>query len=318
MINVRELIRESVTRVNIVPRRQAIPGDILETSFNLLKGVISKYNADNLLTWTQNSVLIPKATRIHIYDESDVIKGQYNLYFDTFDERDAYVLTEEDYDNDVWALVKESPNILYRVMSVGTPEGTVYTWQAIPVSEPYPQRYQEMLDYQNMLHFQVRDVAKINSIYIVTVPNEEYREYYPLEYVNHTEYDKYSRSSRVYTYTQKSEGEWVINTKPNFMNGDYRIKMTYNEAMEFDLDSDLYIPDNYVELLIVALAHKLALQYPRLDDAQMTRLQQEVQVLVDNVRTPKAEDRILNRSDYFGIDCQMTQGQLLAGNGIIF
>ena len=83
--------------------------------------------------------------------------------------------------------------------------------------------------------------------------------------------------------------------------------------MEFDLDSDLYIPDNYVELLIVALAHKLALQYPRLDDAQMTRLENEVRVLVDNVRTPKASDRILQRDDYFGVTGNMSQSELMSG-----
>ena len=110
MISVRELIRESCSRVNIVPRRQACPGDILETGYRLLRGIISKYNSADLLVWTQNSVIVPKSDNIHIYDEDDVLAGQYNMYFDTLDELNAYALSQEDMDNDVWAIVREQPN----------------------------------------------------------------------------------------------------------------------------------------------------------------------------------------------------------------
>lgn len=315
-MEVRTIITEACTRCNLVPRRQAVPGDIVENAYRLLKGIVAKYNYDNLLVWTQKSVIIPKSTLIHIYDETDVIKGENNLYFDTNEERQAYELTEEDLHNNVWAVVKESPNVLFRVMSVGTPGGTVYTWQSFVPSEPYPQRYQEMLEYQNMLHFMVRDVAKINSIYVISDTNEPYKEYYKLDFINHTDFDRYSRNARVYTYTQKSEGEWVLNVKPLYYPDNHRLKITYNEAMQFDIDSDLFIPENYIELLIVALAHKLALMYPRLDESQMNRLENEVRVLVDNVRTPKAEDRVLLRNNYWDSPHTMTQAELLAGYGM--
>ena len=67
----------------------------------------------------------------------------------------------------------------------------------------------------------------------------------------------------------------------------------------------------------MALAHKLALQYPRLDDAQMQRLEKEVQVLVDNVRAPKAEDRVLNRNDYWEDYGTLTQQELLSGRYMV-
>ena len=295
-MEIRNIIQEACVRVNICPRRQAVPGDIVENAYRLLKGIVAKYNSDCLLSWTQKSVIVPKSPVIHIYDETDVIKGDNNLYFDTTAERDAYELTEEDLHNDVWAIVKETPNILYSVITVGTPSGTVYAWQATIPSEPYSQRYQDMLAYQDMLHFQVKDVAKINSIYV---------------------YDRFMNSSRVFTYTQKSEGEWVVEIKPYIYLDNSRLKITYNESIEFDLDSELFVPDNYIELLIVALAHKLALMYPRLDESQMNRLQQEVQVLVDNVRTPKAEDRILLRNNYWDDYGCMTQYDLLTGGYMV-
>lgn len=307
--SVREIIKESCCRVNIVPRRQAVPGDIMENAYRLLKGIVAKYNNDNLLVWTQNNIILQNRELIHIYDESDVLKGDNNLYFSTTDELDAYKLTEEDYVNNVWAVVESQPSAVYKVST----DGTNYTWSTEEMNEPYPQRYQEMKRYEHMEHVQVRDVAKIDSLYLVSNTNQPYKEHYKLEFVSHTDFDKYINTANVFTYTQKSEGEWLIQIKPNVARQNYRIRLNYNEAMEFDLDSDLYIPDNYVELLIVALAHKLAIQYPRLDDAQMTRLENEVRVLVDNVRTPKASDRILQRDDYFGTTGNMSQSQLLSG-----
>lgn len=309
--SVREVIVEAATRVNLAPQRNPYPG-VVENAFRLLKGIISKYNNDNLLVWTQNSVIVPKSNLIHIYDESDYLKGEHNLYFDNESELNSYKLSEEDYENNTWAIVKEEPNVVYSVIRITTP-AVQFQWLPHVVNEPYSQRYQEMKRYEAMTHIQVRDVAKINSIYVINNTNEQYREHYKLDFVNHTDYDKFSNTSRVYTYTPKSEGEWLIEVKPYIYSGAHRLKINYNEAFNIDLNTDLYIPDNYVELLIVALAHKLALMYPRLDEAQMNRLQQEVQVLCDNVRTPRSEDRLLLRSDYFCNDrYTMSQQDLMS------
>lgn len=307
MNNVREIIKESCCRVNITPRRQAVPGDIMENAYRLLKGIVAKYNSDNLLAWTQNSIILQNHELIHIFDESDVLKGEFNKYFNTLDELNSYPLTEEDYDNNVWAIVKGQDGYWAPLPHSGSYLWSYYT------NVDNNQRYQEMRRYESMEHVQVRDVAKIDSLYLISNSNQPYKEHYKLQFASHSDFDKYINTANVFTYTQKSEGEWLIQLKPNVAKQNYRIKLNYNEAMEFDLDSDLYIPDNYVELLIVALAHKLALQYPRLDDAQMARLEKEVHVLVDNVRTPKASDRILQRDDYFGVDGNMSQSELMSG-----
>lgn len=309
MNSVRDIIKEACCRVNIVPRRQAVPGDIVENAYRLLKGIVAKYNADNLLSWTQNSIILGNSELIHIFDESDVLKGEHNMYFNSVADLENYHPTDEDFDNDVWAVVKDQPNAYYTV----TRSGTTF-WSYNNATEPYSQRFQEMKRYESMQHVQIRDVAKINSLYLVSVSGEPYHEHYKLNFVPHTDFDKYLNTAQSFTYTQKSEGEWLVQLKPIVACQRYRIKLNYNESMEFDIDSDLFIPDNYVELLIVALAHKLALQYPRLDDAQMQRLENEVRVLLDNVRTPKASDRILQREDYFMEGGNMSQMELMSGS----
>lgn len=295
--NVREIIKEACCRVNVVPRRQAVPGDIMENAYRLLKGIVAKYNSDNLLAWTQNNIILQNNELIHVFDETDFLKGEHNVYFNTVAELNNYVPT----DDKEWAIVKEQPNAYYTVIGSDT-----YTWQYHDADNT--QRYQEMKRYESMEHVQIRDVAKIDSIYLISNANQPYIK---LDFASHSDFDKYINTANVFTYTQKSEGEWLIQIKSSAAN---RIKLNYNEAVDFDLDSDLYIPDNYIELLIVALAHKLALTYPRLDDAQMTRLENEVRVLVDNVRTPRASDRIIQRDDYFGTTGNMSQRDLLNGS----
>lgn len=311
---VKEIITEAAVRVNLAPQRNPYP-IIIENGFRLLQGIVKKYNADDLLNWTQNSIIIPNSNLIHIYDNTDYLKGKYNLYFDTVPELNAYQLSAEDLQKNVWAIVKEEPNTLYTVEAEEIGQVTIYTWKGEPAKEPYSQRYQEMKRYEAMTHVQVRNVAKINSLYVISGSGQQYNEHYNLDFVNHTDFDRFSSSSKVFTYTQKSEGEWLIEIKSLGNSGDYRLKLNYNEAIVFDEDinTEWYIPDNYVELLIVALAHKLALEFPRLDGEQMTRLQNEVQVLVANVRTPKSVERNLLRQDYWGSNCRMSQSQLLSG-----
>ena len=310
-MDVRSIIKEAVTRINLVPRRQAIPGDIQETAYQLLKGIVNKYNYDNLLNFTQNSILVKNSEITHIYDEDDIVKGKNNMYFPSVEAMNAYVPSSEDYENNVWAMVEGRPDTVFIVYS---PALDVYAWHAQPLYCNDTARFQTMRNYIKMNHVQVRDVAKINSVYLVTPENEPFNLFRELDFVPAHKFDGYTYNSLAYTVVEKSEGEWLIMIKPGIALLNKRIKINYNEAIDFDIDDDLYIPDNYIELLIVALAHKLALQYPRLDDAQMSRLEQEVRVLVDNVRTPKAITRMIVRNDYdYFNDRTMTTQELLTG-----
>ena len=311
MISVRSVIKEAVTRINLIPRKQAISGDILETAFRLLKGIVNKYNYDNLLNFTQNSILVKNSEITHIYDEDDIVKGKNNMYFPSLPALEAYTPSSEDYENNVWAMVEGNPDTVYIVYS---PALDVYAWHAQPLYNNDNARIQTMRNYIKMNHVQVRDVAKINSVYLVTPENEPFNLFRELDFVPAHKFDGYTYNSLAYTVVEKSEGEWLIMIKPGIALLNKRIKINYNEAIDFDIDDDLYIPDNYIELLIVALAHKLALQYPRLDDAQMSRLEQEVRVLVDNVRTPKAITKMIIRNDYdYFNDRTMTTQELLTG-----
>lgn len=316
-MNVREIIKEAVTRVNLVARRQAVPGDLVETAFRLLKGVVAKYNNDNLLSFTQNTFVTSNSLLTHIYDESDIIAGEHNKYFKNQDELQAYEISETDYEDSVLAMIYGDPSTVFSIVRIGTPSGPVYNWIGHNAFENGSQRVQEMQNYVMMNHVQIRNVAKINSIY-VTNPANGLPINVDLQFVPKSQFDQYTNDSRVFTSVQKSEGEWVIAIKPIIANyRNWKMAINFNEGIEFDLDSDLYIPDSYTELLIVALVHKLAIQFPRLDEAQMARLEKEVQILVDNVRTPKAMTKFLEREDNSWCTHRLSQEELAGGTWIV-
>lgn len=315
-MDVRSIIKEATVRINLVPRKQAVPGDILETGYRLLKGVVNKYNYDNLLSFTENSIVVDNSPVIHFYDETQYVAGKNNMYFDSVEQLDSYEITQDDLENDVWAMVKTDREVFYTISEADTDTGTVYVWTSHLVSEDTlnQSRLQQMQAYCRMQHVYVKDVAKINSVYII-LPYGRPAQPVELMFVPSDKFDDYMNNSRVYTVVQKSEGEWIIKVKPYaYSMKDRKFKINYNESIDFDIDDELYIPDNYTELLIVALAHKLAIQYPRLDEAQMQRLETEVRVLVDNVRTPKAVTKMVLRDRYDWFDnYTATQDDLLNG-----
>lgn len=71
-MNVRDIITEALSRANIVPRRQAARGDIVETAYRLLQGIVKRYNNNNYLSFTQNEYVLhePHDTN-HIWNGID-------------------------------------------------------------------------------------------------------------------------------------------------------------------------------------------------------------------------------------------------------
>ena len=312
MYSVKEIIKEACIRVNLGRRNQGLNDGMEETGFRLLKGIITKYNNDNLMTFTQNSMILKNTGLIHIYDEIDSLKGEYNLYFNNADELNEYEPTEEDRENDVWAILKDHPNVLYRVMGVMTDQGVTYTWYGTPVTNSqYNQRYSEMKAYEAMYQANVRNVAKINTLYLINKQDPSISR--ELKFIPKEKFDDFIKTAPVYTYVQKGETEWLIELKPGVVaQANYDIKMNYNEGIDVDINDDLYIPDAYTELLIVSLAYKLALQFPRLDDNQMTRLQNDMRTMIENVRTPKADVKGIMREHSYGYG-RLTQDDLMSG-----
>lgn len=287
---VRTLITEALSRANVVPRRQAAPGYQMETGLSLLQGIVSKYNNDNYLAFTQSSIDLPSRQWIHIYDKVDTLLGDNNRYFKTLDEMTTYQITEDDYENNVWAYVDDGEHV-NTIYTITKPLQDVYVW--VPHGgQDYNARYQQMRKYAECYHIQVSDVNKLNTL---CVNRGDTYGLLKLSFLPRQDFDSYINNDLFWTFTGLAEGEWLIEVKPLVASSSVKLRLDYNRGFKVDMDTDIRIPDAYIELLTVALTHKLALKYPRLDDAQMSRLENEVKVMLDNVRSPKADVKLVKR-----------------------
>lgn len=284
---VRDIIEEALRRANVVPRRQTAPGYLLETGLRLLQGIVSTYNKDNYLSFTMNKVDIPSKEFIHIYDQDQTMLGEYDHVFDNQSQMTAYVPSVEDYVNHAWAVAKDNPNQYYGVAeSLGA-----YYWDPITVDE-YDYRAQQIQKYLAAYHIHIPNVAKLNNL---SVNRGDTYGMLKLHFLPHAEFDNYINNDLYWTYKELAQGEWLIQVKKLVASSSIKLRLDYNCGFSIDLDTDVRIPDNYIELLIVSLTHKLAIKYPRIDDAQMERLAREVTVMLENVSTPKAEAKYVTR-----------------------
>lgn len=288
-MEVRSIITEALSRANVVPRRQPAPGDLVQSSFNLLKGIVSKYNNDNFLSFTQQKLDLPARKVIHIYGEHDTMLGEYNYVFNDMAEMTRYVPSVEDKQNDAFAVIKTNPQQVYGVVeTMGA-----YHWEPIEV-DIFDPRYQQIMRYVNAYHVHLDGVSKLNTLAINRGQPCGMLELHFEPYAN---FDSYCNTDLIWTFNDLSQGEWIIEVKPYLVAQNVKLRLDYNRAIEFDLDSDLRIPDAYTELLTVALTYKLAVAYPRMDDAQVARLATELEGMLNNVKTPKADAKQVLRGD---------------------
>lgn len=299
-MEVRSIITEALSRSNVVPRRQPAPGDLMLSAYNLLQGIVGKFNNDNFLAFTQMGLSLPSKQLIHIYGKDNTMLGDYNYVFNDMSEMTSYVPSVEEKQNDAWAVVRTNPQQVYGVVeTMGA-----YHWEPIEV-DGFDPRYQQILQYVKAYHVHVDGVSKLNTLY---VDRAQPYGMLKLNFVPHADFDSYANSDLLWTFKELAQGEWIIRTKPYLASSATKFKLDYNRAVEFDLDTDLRIPDAYVELLTVALTYKLAVAYPRMDDAQVERLKTELGDMINNVKVPKADTKQVlrddgydDRSSYWGV-----------------
>lgn len=284
-MEVRTIITEALSRANIVPRRQPAPGDLLLSAYKLLQGVASKLNNDNFLAFTQSGLDLPARQVIHIYGNEDTMLDEGNYVFETIEQlNDSVPETTED-----WAMVKTMPSIVYKA-------NENLEWVPFTGVDDLDPRVQNMRRYLGAHHVHLDGVAKLNTLCINR--NQPYG-MLKLSFVPREEFDAYSSSDLLWTFKELSQGEWIIEVKPYIATQSIKLRLQYNRALEFDIDSDLRVPDAYVELLTVALTYKLAVAYPRMDDSQLARLRAEYDEMLNNVKAPKADAKQVLRDDHY-------------------
>lgn len=144
-------------------------------------------------------------------------------------------------------------------------------------------------------------IQKVNKVYWRSKEPQGLGSYAELSFANPDDFDAYPTGSGVYTWQPINDLQVVFKTK---LLPDTRIelKIYYNKKWSFGLDSELRIPEQYSELFITALTHKLALSFPRLSTEQLDKLKKELDNMIKNVKTSTRAVKYLSRKPTYGLN----------------
>lgn len=139
------------------------------------------------------------------------------------------------------------------------------------------------------------NIQKVNRVYWRAKENNGMGSYVELNYASPDDFDGYPDGSGVYTYQPVNDLQVILKVKL-LPNEGTEIKVLYNRKWSIGLDDELRIPDQYAELFIVALTHKLALTFPRLSAEQVNLLKAELTEMENNVATASRAHKYVTRS----------------------
>ena len=104
-------------------------------------------------------------------------------------------------------------------------------------------------------------------------------------------FDSYSDRDFVYNARQVSADKWLLQIKRCCINEE--LTVIYNEALECEMNTEYYAPDEYQELLILALMSKLLTVYVRSDGAMKEQVDRELNQIVDNIRSKQSNLKLI-------------------------
>lgn len=88
-MTIKDIIIEALNRSNLVPRKRAVPADMLENGYRLLKGIITKYNFSNFISFARDNLeIIPtdNVIELEIPSVTSISNIQYKVNDNETDE----------------------------------------------------------------------------------------------------------------------------------------------------------------------------------------------------------------------------------------
>lgn len=151
------------------------------------------------------------------------------------------------------------------------------------------------------LDIEAPNIQKVSKVYWRSKEPQDLGSYAELSFASPDDFDAYPTGSGVYTWQPLNDLQVMFKTK---LLPDTRIelKLYYNKKWNFDLNSELRIPEQYSELFITALTYKLANTFPRLNTEQVTKLKVDLDDMIKNVKTSTRAVKYLSRRPTYGLN----------------
>lgn len=278
-ITIRDIIVDALAEAGLVNRNQPAPADLIVGSFSLLKKRIDSYSNTNYLEFLRKEVdieLKKEATVIgsrelsedYVYGSNYIEVNNINMLPDPSAESfEIYKGT---------AIHDKSDDNIYEMKEYKEGHWSNYTYEVIGT-------------YDNWSGFAVIPDIEVNNL------QEVYRLFKENDQLQFVSYEDFYGFNNPDVYTVLPYDDQHVKLFVNKVLIGKTVKMIYNEKFEFDIDSELRIPNQFVSLFSAGLVYDLSVAYPRLSDTTIALLKDRVTELEANVRRSSSVNKFIRR-----------------------
>lgn len=280
---IRDIIVNALDEARLVNRNQPVPANMFVSAYTLLQKRLNQYSNTNLLSFVRKEIDVTPKTESTLIGERS-LKDDYVLDANFWIADKVEDLPEPTVD--LWqytphgqALVDEE--ILYVSRYKNTPSSWAYKWTKLCDSKDWDGWYS------------LPDVEVSNIQNVVKCYKKYGNEWIELRFVAYEDFYQYANNSEVYTILPIADDSLRLIVKTSDIGKE--LKLMYNEHFDYNQDSELRIPQQYVSLFTTGLVYDLALQFPRLSDNTVALLKSRLDEMEANVRTSSSVNKFIAR-----------------------
>lgn len=279
-ISVRDLIANCLDESRLCSRAQPAPANLTVAALQLLKKRAAQYSNTNLLQFTRKEIDID-------LEKHEFIIGEYELTED-YEDRVEFIsfeenindLTPTDYVGKI-VCAKDTQNCYEQQHGI---------WINIGNAKDLHDVFEQVPDYE------VKNLQAVTKAY-VQPKNSNVTDWTELNFIAYEDFYEYGLTSQVYSVLPLTDKCAKIILKKTFALHQFKLKLIYNEAFEFTIDTVFNIPKQFIALFNAGLVYDLSVAYPRLSETTINILKARLDELEENVRCSSSLNKFIGR-DY--------------------
>lgn len=292
-ISVRDLIANCLDESRLCSRAQPAPANLTVAALQLLKKRAAQYSNTNLLQFTRKELDID-------LEKHEFIIGEYEITED-YEDRVVFINFEENIND--YTPTSYVGDIICAKDTQNCFEPQHGHWVNLGQARDLHYVFEQVPDYE------VKNLQAVTKAY-VQPKQSSITDWTELNFVAYEDFYEYGLTSQIYSVLPLTDKCAKIILKKTFALHQFKLKLIYNEAFEFTIDTVFNIPKQFVALFNAGLVYDLSVAYPRLSDSTIQILKARLDELEENVRSSSSINKFIGR-DYQ--KALYTYGDFIAG-----
>lgn len=298
--SVRDLIVNSLDETGLCSRNQPAPANLVVSALQLLKKRAAQYSNTHLLQFTRKEIDIDLLKHEFIVGEYEVTEDYEGLVifvnsYETINDMDP---ASDEYNGKI-VCAKDNQ----RCYEARRNNASTFVWVQIGYARELNDVFEMVPDYE------IKNLQEITNAYIQT-KNGESHDWSELNFIAYEDFYQYGLTTQIYSVLPLTDKCAKVMLKKSFALQQFKLKLIYNEAFDFDIDTVFSIPKQYVALFNTALVYDLSVVYPRLSENTIAIIKARLDELEHNVRRSSSLNKFIGRDYQKHLH---TYGDFLAG-----